>query len=174
MDIRFVQPDLRKFDDLKSEAVAVPIFSDERPLSGTAGLLDWRLCGRLSRLIVQGRVTADAGETIIIPSRPRLPFDKIFLFGMGPSSAFDEEVFSRAVEKVLQTLTDARVRSSSFILPGRSLGLIESVYAMERFLDIAGRHPEHDEITLIEEADEQKVMSPIVEKARRRARAAMF
>lgn len=174
MEIRFVLPDLQRLDELKSEAVAVPVFEDERPLRGAAGLFDWRLCGRISRLIVQGRVTGEADEKVLLPSRPRLPFDKLFLFGMGASSDFDHEVFSRAVETMLTTLTEARVRSSSCVLPGRALGLISGDAAMDRFLEVAGSHSEHDEITLIESADDQKVMLPLLEKARRRARAGMI
>jgi hypothetical protein len=42
---------------------------------------------------------------------------------------------------------------------------------MEMFLEIAQRHPEHDEVTLVEDADAQKAMGPVVERERRRARA---
>lgn len=57
MEVSFVVPDLRRLDELKSEAIALAFFEDERPLRGAMGLLDWRLCGALSRLILRGRAS---------------------------------------------------------------------------------------------------------------------
>jgi len=159
-------------DELRCEAIAVPLFEDERPLRGPGGLLDWRLSGMLSQLILRGRVTGAAGETVLIPARPKLPFEKLFLFGLGPSDAFDPALFDATVHRMLATLTAVRVRASALVLPGRSLARIAAVEAMEHFLAVATDHPEHDEITLVEPAEAQKAMGPIVEKARRRARAA--
>ena len=80
--------------------------------------------------------------------------------------------YAAAVGRILETLSRARVRASVLVLPGRALGVIDPVAAMEGFLEVAARHPEHDEVTLVEDADAQKAMMPIVEQARRRARAA--
>ncbi len=174
MDVRFVPPDLRRLDTLKSEALSLPLFSDERPLRGALGLVDWRLCGQISRLILRGRVTGEAFEKVLVPARPKLPFDKLFLFGLGPREGFDEAVFEEATRRMLDTLSRARVRSSVWALPGRPFGSIAPVPAMERFLRLAsaGAEREHDEITLIEDAEAQKEMAPVVARERRRARAA--
>ena len=80
MDVHFVAPELRRLDELKIEALVMPFFSDERPLRGPLGSVDWRLCGRVSRLIERGIVTGKKGETVLVPARPRLPFEKLFLF----------------------------------------------------------------------------------------------
>ena len=53
VDLRFVPRALRHLDETSAEVVACCIYRDERPLSGLAGLLDWRLSGRLSRLAKQ-------------------------------------------------------------------------------------------------------------------------
>ena len=171
MDVRFVASDLRRLDALKMEALSVPVFEDERPLRGTPGLVDWRMCGLVSRLILRGRLRGTAGETMLIAARPRLTFEKLFLFGVGKRDALDDAVFGAAVERMLATLTLARVRASVLVLPGRSGDRIAPVRAMEMFLEIAQRHPEHDEVTLVEDAEGQKAMGPVVERERRRARA---
>ncbi len=171
MDVHFVTADLRRLDGLKSEALAVPFFEDERPLQGPLGLVDWRMCGGVSRLILRGRLRGAAGETTLIPARPRLAFEKLFLFGLGPMAPFDESVFDRSVARMLSTLTRARVRASVFVLPGRVMGRIAPEAAMERFLGIAAHHPEHDEVALVEDAEAQRAMAPIVERERRRERA---
>ena len=49
--------DLAKWDEADRDALVLPIFADERPLRGAAGLCDWRLNGRLSRLVRAKRAT---------------------------------------------------------------------------------------------------------------------
>jgi len=171
VDVHFVPADLRRFDALRSEAISIPFFEDERPLSGAIGLIDWRLSGFVSRLILRGRISGRAGESVLVPARPRLSFEKLFLLGLGPRSRFDEKVLSDATSRMLGTLTQARVRASVLVLPGRVLGLVTPVRAMELFLEVAGVHPEHDDVTLVEESEAQRAMEPVVERERRRARA---
>lgn len=171
MDVRFVPPDLRKLDAFKTEAISIPFFSDERPLRGALGLVDWRLCGQVSRLLVRGHISGDLHETVLIPARPKLSFDKLFLFGLGPRASFDEARFSACLESMLSALTRARVRTSVLVLPGRAFHLIAPDRAMELFLGIASSHVEHDEVTLVEDNDAQKAMTPVVEREKRRARA---
>jgi len=171
MHIRFITPSLRCFDELKSEAMSVPFFSDERPPRGALGMVDWRLGGRVSSLLQAGRIRGLRGEIVLIPARPRLTFEKLFLFGMGEESAFCVEAFDELVDRMFDTLTRARVRASTCVLPGRTGEQLAPSIAMERFLAIARRHTEHDEITLVESAEAQKTMMPLVERDRRRARA---
>lgn len=175
MEIRFVTPDLRALDGLRCEALALPIFEDERPLRGAAGLADWRLCGRISRLLVRGRVRGTRGERVLVPVRPRLAFEKLFLFGLGKRAAFDETVFESAMRDVLETLADAKVRTACAALPGRALELVTPERALELFLGAVGGSGEHaraqDELFVIEGHDAQRAMSTVLEHARRRQRA---
>src|SRR5690349_4139868 len=95
MALAFVSPELQRWDQLveldgrRPEALLLPFFSDERPLRGAAGLADWRLCGRLSKLLEGGRVVGAFGESTLLPGR-LLPFEKVVLYGVGPSKQFDE------------------------------------------------------------------------------------
>jgi hypothetical protein len=56
--VSFLASDLGKWDSLEQvpETLVLPFFADERPLRGAAGLCDWRLCGRLSRLLQSSSV----------------------------------------------------------------------------------------------------------------------
>lgn len=173
MDIHFVDPEIRQLDRLRNEALSLPFFSDERPLRGVLGLVDWRMHGRISRLILDGRISGQRDEITLIASRPRLTFEKVILFGLGRSEEFTMDVYDRTTARILETLTRARVRASAIVLPGRSTGSIAPTPAMERFLSIAAGHTEHDDVTLLETADAQKQMTPIVERERRRARASV-
>lgn len=171
MEVSFVPPDLRRLDRLKTEAISLPAFEDDRPPVGALGLVDWRLCGRVSKLIVRNQLTAARGEVVMVPARPRLTFEKVLIHGLGARSDFDLALFDRTVESMLGTLTKIRVRASVIALPGRMERLVEPALAMERFLAIAAHHDEHDDVMLVEDADAQKAMEPVLEAERRRARA---
>src|SRR4051812_50168900 len=98
MKVSFLNCELGKWDMLDAtqapEALVLPFFSDERPLRGAAGLCDWRLCGRLSRLLLGGRGRGNWGETTLYPpvvaGGPRLPFSRLGVFGPGPPGRFGE------------------------------------------------------------------------------------
>jgi hypothetical protein len=171
VDVHFVVPELRRLDELKSEAICAGFFSDERPLRGALGLIDWRLLGGVSRRIREGRLGGAWGERALLGVRAKLPFDKLFLFGLGPREAFDEKAFRAACTDMFATLERAKVRASVCVLPGRALGLIAPDRAMEIVLGVVAAHPEQDEVTLVEDAEAQREMTPIVERERRRARA---
>lgn len=171
MEIRFVAPDLRRLDELKTEAIALPFFEDERPPRGALGLVDWRLCGQISRLLLRGRARGAFQETVLVPTRPRLAFEKLFLFGAGPVAELDEPRFLGVVERMLETLDRAQVRGSVLALPGRASRRMPPQRAMELFLAQAAGHPDQDQVILIEDAEAQRAMAPVVEREKRRQRA---
>lgn len=59
------------------------VAEDELPLRGLAGLVDWRLCGGLTRQVRAGILSGAAGEVLLTVSGGRLPVQRIFLFGVG-------------------------------------------------------------------------------------------
>ncbi len=107
MEVRFVPLDLARLDGLRMEVLALPFFEDERPLKGVAGLCDWRLCGALSKLLIGGRVVGSTDEVTLVPGRPRLPFEKLILYGEGRAEDFDAAAAERVTARVLSTLPGA-------------------------------------------------------------------
>ena len=43
-----VEVDPASVERVRADVAAVPLFAGERPLQGSAGRADWRLCGSLS------------------------------------------------------------------------------------------------------------------------------
>lgn len=158
-------------DELRCEAAALPFFAEERPLRGALGLLDWRLRGYVSRLRQSGRVTGARGETLLLPTPRRTSFDKLFLFGLGARAAFDEADGEDEAARMLATLEKARIRVAAFTLPGRSVDALAPDVAMAGFLRAAASAVEIDEVVILEGHDAQRAMEPVIERARRRARA---
>ena len=110
MELRFTLPTLRKLDQLGTEVILAGVASDEQPPHGLAGLLDWRMAGRISALIERGFVTGKVAEVVLLPGKPKLPFDKVLLFGVGSRADFSEPVYRLVVEKMLSTLEGLRAR----------------------------------------------------------------
>jgi len=170
MELRFTLPHLRKLDLAGTEVLVCGFAEGERPPKGVAGLVDWRLVGRISRLVASGFVTGALGETLLVPGRPKLPFDKVLLFGVGQSRDFSELVFRAVVEKVLGTLEGLKARTAVVELPGRHFDGISPERAADILLEMAGGRSEHDAWTLVEPLDAQRVIAQQTILERRRVR----
>jgi Cytosol aminopeptidase family, N-terminal domain len=170
VELRFIPPDLGRLDELSCEVLACGVFSDERPPHGAGGLLDWRLSGTLSRLMLRGFVTGAIGEVVMIPLRPKLPFDKGLLFGLGAKSQFGDGVFRATVAHMLRAMEGLCARSAVVELPGRHAGAIAAEDAADVLLELAGGRPEHDVWTLIEPNEDQKRITARMIEQRRRDR----
>ncbi|HYQ40682.1 MAG TPA: M17 family peptidase N-terminal domain-containing protein [Polyangiaceae bacterium] len=170
MDLRFSTPELRKLDLLGTEIIVSSVASDERPPHGVTGLLDFRLAGRISRLMQAGFLTGKVGEVLLVPGKPKLPFDKILLFGIGKRADFNDPVFRTVLNKILRTLEGLRARTAVVELPGRHFDAISPERAADILLESAGGQKEHDVWTLIEPAEAQRAITQHMIQERRRVR----
>jgi hypothetical protein len=170
LDLRFTTPELRKLDLLGTEVIASTLASDERPPHGVTGLLDFRLAGRISRLIEQGFATGRVGEVLLVPGKPKLPFDKLLLFGIGKQADFNDPVFRVVLDKMLRTLEGLRARTAVVELPGRHFDAISPERAADILLESAGGQAEHDVWTLIEPLEAQRAITQHMIQERRRVR----
>jgi hypothetical protein len=169
LDLRFVAPDLRRLDEVSAEVVVACIYEDERPFGGLAGLLDWRMSGRLSRLARQGFLVGSVGEVLALPARPRLSFDKLLVAGLGPRGAFADNVFERVLARVLDALVGLSVKKAVVELPGRGGSHFDVERAADILLDLA-RDDVHDALALVEDGDGQR---RIEKRALERRRSAL-
>ncbi|MFO7180124.1 MAG: M17 family peptidase N-terminal domain-containing protein [Pseudomonadota bacterium] len=170
MDLRFTQPSLRKLDLLATEVLVAALVEGERPPRGVAGLVDFRLAGRLSGLIASGFVTGRLGEVLLVPGRPKLPFDKIVFFGIGTVERYSEIVFRGVLERVLSTLEGLRARTAVVELPGRHVDAIAPERGADILLEMAATRPEHDVWTLVEPPEAQRIITQHMIQERRRVR----
>src|SRR6267154_781252 len=118
MELTFFPLTLDAVDQAAAESLCLFVGADERPLTGLAGLVDWRLLARLSRLLRGGQITGDTGEAVLTSPGARLAFRKMFLFGIGPSGQTEEQLQQR-VAQGLRKLADAGVRDAALQLPPR-------------------------------------------------------
>lgn len=167
MELRFVQPDLRRLDLLVSEVLAVPISEGDRPPRGCAGLLDYRLAGRISAVLMSGTFAGQVGEKVFLSGRPKLPFDKLLLYGVGDLSLFNQQIYAGITQDLLTTLEELNVRRAVVELPGRADDLISAQTAAEILLERAGENPLFDTWTLVDTAAAQRSVSALLRGDRR-------
>ena len=160
MNFSSVPPTLAQLDALRNETLILAHFADERPLRGVGGLVDWRLNGKLSRMILKGRLTGAWGEQLLYPQKGRLPFTKLIYFGLGDRSKFGSTRFKEVTNRMLRTVMRLGCFSFATCLPGRDvlklvprqlidlwLGELQRVFISQRFHDL-----EYD-VVFLEPAD---------------------
>jgi hypothetical protein len=95
---------LATLDALDVDALAV-LVGPERPLQGLAGLVDWRLCGALTRALAGGLYAGDPEEGLLLPTGGRLAARRVVALGLpspvraqafGPAARHACEVLRRA------------------------------------------------------------------------------
>ena len=165
----FVSAAPQSLDELQTEIFVLPFFSDERPLRGAAGLIDWRLCGALSRKIMAGHLDGHFGEKALISAPKKLKSEGLLLVGLGASAAFDTCVAERACSLIAEALTNAKVSTAALALPGRSMGLLPALESMQLWLAASPRDGELEEVSIIESAEEHRALDSLFDGLRRQS-----
>jgi cytosol aminopeptidase family protein len=120
--VRVHRGDVRGLDELSVEALCLPMYQIVKQPTAVAGCADWRLCGRIAKLLLKGIFKGEDGETLLMPAMGRLGADCIFLFGLGePRELRDSDVAKRAEDmvSVLENAKMTRVAVAAPELPGR-------------------------------------------------------
>jgi hypothetical protein len=102
-------------------ALVLGLFRDERPPRGSAGIVDWRLNGYVSRLLRSDRVSGESRETTLIASQGRLRPSVVLLVGLGARSLYGFDRISDVTSAVARTLQKIRVDEFALEVPGASL-----------------------------------------------------
>lgn len=99
------------------DALCLFVAEDDRPLPGTAGYVDWRLCGSLSRVLKGGFFTGAKEDWLLVPSDGRMPIGRIFAVGLGTRKSLDTATLGRVLANAAQVLAKANVDSVALEIP---------------------------------------------------------
>jgi len=167
MRLSILANDLGKWDEADRDTLLLPIFEDERPLRGAAGLCDWRLCGRLSRLLKKHKASGSRGETLLMPPGKRLRFGRLMLFGLGPSRDYDEARYRSDIRWIRKVAADAAITDYALEPPGRATGLIGARRAPELWLDESSKDGlDPASVTLVDSSSGHKDMADLLRQRR--------
>jgi hypothetical protein len=111
---------LEALDPLPVDTLCLFVSEDERPLGGAAGYADWRLCGQLSRLLLDGFFRGARGESMLLPSSGRIGPRRLVVLGLGPmAEAAQTAAVHSALAHAADVLNRAGVESVALEVPGR-------------------------------------------------------
>lgn len=166
MHVGFLPIDLGRWDQARpGQLLSVGLWSDVRPLRGACGLLDWRMCGKLSSLLVAGKVGGADGEQTLLPSGGRLAWRLILAAGLGRRADFSEKRFRAAVRRILKTMRGLQLTRLAIVLPGRDG---EVAIAAGRAMELTIAETEEvqprvvEDLILIEPPAAQKEMAELI------------
>jgi hypothetical protein len=100
-------------DSMPGESVAALFFSDQKPLEGPAALLDWRLDGQLTRMLLDGEVHGHAGEHVVLQNNGKLQADWVLFVGAGKWHGLCQETYAALVRHMLKVAAQAGFKDVS-------------------------------------------------------------
>ena len=104
-------------DRLPGETLAVPLFEDQRPLTGPVAVVDWRLDGALTRMLLDGELSGRSGETLAMQTNVRFAAPWVLLAGGGAWRSLDRGGYLQMVERLLKLAGRAGVGELALCLP---------------------------------------------------------
>ena len=104
--LHLIPADLASLDHHPGEVLVLTAFSDERPLRGLAGLVDWRICGKLSQWFVTQFATGEVNDRVLYPSQGRLSHPLVLLIGLGDRAQHRVDRAHAMAEEAACVVTD--------------------------------------------------------------------
>lgn len=164
--ISFTAPTLPRVEASSASVLVLYRFEEMRPLRGITGLVDWRLYGHLSRVIIDGFFTGTLSEQLLVPLGRHLPQQFLLLIGLGERVYFGKERFTHGVNQAFETTRGLDARDLVVALPGRAEGICPIGDAIDWLINAYAAFDGDQEVTVIEPQGAQKVMVPAVERWR--------
>jgi len=141
----------KPIDEIFSRLALITAFEDVRPLKGTAGLVDWRLNGKLSRFFIQNKMKGSKGEALLLPTRGRLDSTELLVLGVGARAQVQEgeipHLIGSIVERLLMKKSPSFCLSISDLIPG----MFEWRNAVRLFVSMISGRGEEMNVTLAED-----------------------
>jgi hypothetical protein len=119
------------FERAPGDVAVASFFEGDRPLRGAASRADWRLCGLISDMLADGRLSGAAGQALLLPTRRRLRAARLMVVGLGSSTVFGPAELLDAARAIAERLLDLRVESAALAIPGEWLGSVPARPAAE-------------------------------------------
>ncbi len=100
-------------DSLPGDSVVALYFIDQKPLDGPVALLDWRLDGQLTRMLLDREIQGRAGEHVILQNNGKLKADWILFVGGGKWYGLCQETHASLVRHMLSVAQQAGFKDVS-------------------------------------------------------------
>jgi leucyl aminopeptidase len=102
-----------KLQDIKSQAVILALFQDQKKLTGTSLLIDQASKGLITELINNGDFEAKPSQVAVVYTRGAIPAQRIALVGLGKKSEINLEKIRAAFAKMMQHLRSLNIKEAA-------------------------------------------------------------
>jgi hypothetical protein len=175
--ITYLPIDLGRWDRSPGgDVLVVPLWTDVRPLHGVAGLLDWRLNGRLSQMLREEKLQGELGEKMLFFTE-RVPWKRILAVGLGATGDFNEKAFRTGIRSAFDSFGGLGIKLVAMALPGRDMDRITPERAIGTLFTLMGGHGEQtppaaiEALTIIDVPPAIKAMTETVKRLEKAALA---
>lgn len=100
-------------DELPGEAVVVLYFADQKPLEGPAAVLDWRLDGQLTRMLLDKQIRGRAGEHVMLQGNGKFLAGWALFVGGGKWHGLCAETHASLVRHMVRVVREAGFKDVS-------------------------------------------------------------
>lgn len=104
-------------DRLPGDALVVPLFEDQRPLDGPAAVVDWRMDGVLTRMLLDGELSGKRGECLALRSNHKFAAPWVLVAGAGKWPLLDRTSYVGLVGRLLKMAAKAGIGELALCLP---------------------------------------------------------
>lgn len=104
-------------DRLPGAVLAVPMFEDQRPLEGPVAVVDWRLDGALTRMVIAGELSGRNGERLALQSNHKFASPWILVLGCGRWRSINRDSYMLLIERLLKLAAKAGMSELALCLP---------------------------------------------------------
>ena len=132
--LHLTAPTLQTVRVLDADVLVLHHFVEERPLRGLAGVVDWQVGGRLSRLVVRGLASGALHDNVLMPGGSGLRVRRVLLMGLGNQRAYSPDRLRLVTLHTLDVLGRLHADSFAWAIPGLSVLRIGARRAVEVML----------------------------------------
>lgn len=140
-------------DKLDCELLVLMHYENQVPFHGLLGLIDWRLNGRLSQLVIENHFSGKAKEMILMPAEHRFRAQKMILLGLGQHEHFRENHISQVFDYTFETIDRLKAKQIALSLNPLIPSQFEWRNSVRMFVSKAFDFPQIEEVILCEPQD---------------------
>lgn len=120
-----------KLRDIKSQAVILTLFQDQKELTGNSLLIDQAGGGLITELLNNGDFSARPSQVAVVYTRGAIPAQRIALVGLGKADEINLEKIRAAYSKAMQHLRSLNIKEAATsidlnILPGKKDKVVQA------------------------------------------------
>lgn len=102
-----------KLQDVKSQAVILALFQDEKELTGNSLLIDQAGSGLITELLNNGDFAGKPSQVAVVYTRGAIPAQRIALVGLGKADEVNLEKIRAAFSRVMQHLRSLSIKEAA-------------------------------------------------------------